>query len=86
MRRPPLPIGPTEEPYPDSSVCSRESRAAWARLLAKIYEADPSVCGRCGSPMGILAVITEPQQARKILLHLIKTGKAPPGLDPASLN
>jgi hypothetical protein len=36
--------------------------------------------------MGILAVITEPQQARKILLHLIKTGKAPPGLDPASLN
>jgi hypothetical protein len=34
--------------------------------------------------MGILAVITEPQQVRKILLHLIKTGKAPPGLVPAS--
>jgi hypothetical protein len=36
--------------------------------------------------MRILAVITDPQQVRKILLHLIKTGKAPPGLDAASLN
>jgi hypothetical protein len=36
--------------------------------------------------MRIVAVITEPQQVRKILLHLIKTGKAPPGLDPACLN
>ena len=36
--------------------------------------------------MRIMAVITEPQQVRKILLHLIKTGKAPPGLDPAFLN
>ena len=63
-----------------------ESRAAWARLFAKVYEADPLICRHCGSPMRILAVITEPQQVRKILLHLIKTGKAPPGLDPASLN
>ena len=29
--------------------------------------------------MRIMAVITEPQQVRKILLHLIKTGKAPRG-------
>ena len=36
--------------------------------------------------MRILALITKPQQVRKILLHLIKTGKAPPGLDPTSLN
>jgi len=36
--------------------------------------------------MRIVAVITDSQQVRKILLHLIKTGKAPPGFDPASLN
>jgi hypothetical protein len=36
--------------------------------------------------MRILAVITEPQQVRKILLHLIKTGKAPPGSYASSLN
>jgi hypothetical protein len=70
----------------EASVCSKESRAAWARLIAKVYEADPLICRHCGSPMRILAVITDPQQVRKILLHLIKTGKAPPGLDPASLN
>ena len=66
-------------------MSSPESRAAWARLSTKVYEADPLVCGRCGSPMRVVAVITEPQQVRKILRHLIKTGKAPPGLDPASV-
>jgi hypothetical protein len=76
-------VGPQ---YPEASVSSCESRSAWARLIAKVYEADPLICHRCGSPVRILAVITEPQQVRKILLHLIKTGKAPPGLDPASVN
>jgi hypothetical protein len=31
-----------------------------------------------------MAVISELQQVRKIPVHLIKTGKAPPGLDPAA--
>ena len=39
----PVPSGPTEEPSPDSSVCSRESGAAWAWLIDKVYEADPLV-------------------------------------------
>jgi hypothetical protein len=81
-----LRIGPVEEQFAQTSVSSSESRTAWARLIAKLYEADPLECRRCGSPMRIMAVITEPQQVRKILLHLIKTGKAPPGLDPATLN
>ena len=81
-----LRIGSMEEPYAETSVSSREARRAWARLIAKVYEADPLICRHCGSPMRIMAVITEPQQVRRILLHLIKTGKAPPGLDPASLN
>ena len=45
----------------------------------------------------IVCVITEPQQVRKdpgnlrllqpeVVTHLIETGKAPPGLDPAPLN
>jgi hypothetical protein len=69
-----------------TSVTARQSRASWARLIAKVYEADPLICRHCGSPMRILAVITEAQQVRKILLHLSKTGKAPPGLDASSLN
>jgi hypothetical protein len=33
-----------------------------------------------------IAVITDSAQVLKILRHLIKTGKPPPGVDPASLN
>jgi hypothetical protein len=71
---------------PDESVSARQSRAAWARLLAKIYEVDALKCSRCGSPMKVLTVITDPTQVRRILLHLIKTGAAPPGLDASALN
>ena len=71
---------------PDPSVCSAERRAAWARLIAKVYEVDPMVCARCGSPMSVLAIITDPQEVKKILRHLVKTGKPPPGLDTSSLN
>jgi hypothetical protein len=74
-----------DQQYAEASVSCRESRAAWARLSTEVYEADPLGCGRCGPPMRVVAVITEPQQVRKILRHLIKTGKAPPGLDPASV-
>ena len=36
--------------------------------------------------MKVIAVITDSAQVLKLLRHLIKTGKPPPGLDPASLN
>ena len=67
-------------------VSARQSRAAWARLLAKVYEVDALRCNRCGSLMKVIALITDPQQCRRILLHLIKTGVAPPGLDASVLN
>jgi hypothetical protein len=38
------------------------------------------------SPMRILSVITEPQEVRKILRHLVKIGRSPPDSGPASLN
>ncbi|GAH54145.1 unnamed protein product, partial [marine sediment metagenome] len=70
----------------DLSVSSTESRASWARLIKKVYEVDPLVCKKCQSPMKILAVITDPEEVKKILRHLVKTHHTPPGLDPASLN
>jgi len=36
--------------------------------------------------MKIISVITDPAQVLRILRHLVKTGKPPPGLDPASLD
>jgi hypothetical protein len=36
--------------------------------------------------MKVLAVITDPPEVLRILLHLIKTGLAPPGIQASSLN
>ena len=58
-------------PGPGSSLrCTRAARPG-----------APLTCCRCGSPMRILAVITEPEEVRKILRHLVKIGRSPPGLD-----
>ena len=76
-------------PYEAEAACSvsdKDSRSTWARPIAQVYEVDPLVCPRCSAPMRILAVITEPEEVRKILRHLVKIGRSPPGFDPASLN
>ena len=83
---PSLRIDPPEQPQAELSVSAKQSRAAWARLIKKVCGADPLSCPRCHRPMKVLAVITDPTQVLKILRHLIKTAKPPPGLDPASLN
>jgi hypothetical protein len=59
----------------------KKSKATWARLIAKIYEVDPLVCSKCGSEMKILSVIMDTCEIKKILKHLMKTNKAPPGVD-----
>ena len=59
---------------------------AWARLIAKVYEADPFVCAWCGSEMRLIEVITDPAEVRTILRHLLTIGRAPPGLDASALN
>jgi len=50
--------------YEESTVFDQESRRTWAKLIAQVYEVDPMTCSRCGSPMRILAVITEPEEVR----------------------
>jgi hypothetical protein len=35
--------------------------------------------------MKLIAVITDPAQVLKVLMHLVKTGKPPPGLYPTCL-
>jgi len=85
-QQPPLCLDGVPEDTLDRSVSAAESRSAWARLLARVYEVEALRCSRCGSPMKVLAVITDAQQVRRILRHLIKTGAAPPGLDASSLN
>ena len=70
----------------DEEVTVDARKRAWARLLAKIYEVDPMVCPKCGADMKVIAVIDDPDELKRILRHLIKIGRSPPGFDPDRLN
>ena len=51
----------------------RTRRRNWARLIAKVWLEDPSLCRSCGKPMPIVAAITSPGQddvIEGILRHL----------------
>ena len=50
----------------------------------QIYRRMPVGESGAGWRMKILAVITDPDEVKNILRHLMKTGKSPPGLDPAA--
>ena len=83
----PSDFGPNEDAdFSDDSTDARVYRKAWGRLLTKFYEIDPMVCPKCGSEMKVIAAIQEPEEIKRILRHLVKQGRPPPGFDPASLN
>ena len=52
----------------DNSDVSREARSTWARLIKKIFEADPVLCS-CGGRMRIVSFITDPRVVDRILRH-----------------
>ena len=61
-------------------------RSTWARLIKKVYNKDPLVCPECGYGMKIIAIIINPSETEKVLRHLVKIGRAPPGYDIVDLN
>jgi hypothetical protein len=62
-------LAATLHPERDDSDCSREARSTWARLIRKIFEADPLLCA-CGGRMRIVSFITEPRVIDRIVRHL----------------
>jgi hypothetical protein len=46
------------------------AKAAWARLIRKVYEVDPLECPKCKGPMRVIALIEGPGVIRRILEHL----------------
>ncbi len=54
-----------------------KSKCTWARLIAQVYEIDALECPRCHSPMNVIAVITDPEEVKKILLMLVPLGAQP---------
>lgn len=66
----------------------RRLRRQWARLIRRIYEADPLLC-QCGHQMRVISFLTDPPVVDKILRHLEQKGspeseRGPPGT-PAHL-
>jgi hypothetical protein len=49
---------------------ARGRRRSWARLIKRVYEADPLVCPRCSGPLKIISLIGNGPVLEKILRHL----------------
>jgi hypothetical protein len=49
---------------------SKAYRNNWARLIEKIYQADPLVCPRCQGRMKVISFIEDLEVIKKILNHL----------------
>ena len=49
------------------SEFATRAKAAWARLIRKVYEADPLQCPKCKAPMRVIALIDDPGVVRRIL-------------------
>ena len=64
----------------ECNISTKTCRKAWARMLAKIYEINPYTCPKCGSDMKVIAVIQDSFEIKKILRHLKKVDRAPPGV------
>jgi len=65
-----LPPVPKAAPAAESDRAPLSVRRSWARLVKKVYEADPLICNRCGATMRIVAFIEDPITIRRILDHL----------------
>jgi len=65
---------------PEDTEYKKQRRRSWARLIRKVFQVDPLVCPRCGEQMSIIAVITNPKEAKRISSHLGYQYRAPPPL------
>lgn len=53
-------------------------RIPWVELLQRVFEVDALSCPKCGGRMRVLAAITDPIVAARILRCLTLTSRAPP--------
>jgi hypothetical protein len=64
----------------------KAARRSWARLIKKVYEADPLICPRCQNRMEIIGFIEDPKVIKAILVHLrlwdVPPRPPPPGGPP----
>jgi len=72
------------------SPARQAAKAAWARMIRKVYEVDPLECPECGAQMRVIALIEDPTVIERILTRLglweplLPAGPSPPA-GPQSL-
>ena len=54
----------------ESDISTRGFRRSWARLIQKVYQADPLVCPKCRGEMRIISFIEDSGIVENILRHL----------------
>ncbi len=64
------------------SEFAARAKAAWARPVRKVYEADPLECPKRKWPMRVIALIDDPSVIRRILEHLALWAPEASGPDP----
>jgi len=67
---PAVPLPPGNEDGDCADEFTRRFRSSWARLIKKVYEADPLVCPRCSGPLKIISLIGDGPVIERILRHL----------------
>ncbi len=72
-----LGVPPRSDSRTDRSESLRR-RAAWSDLLKRVFEVDALRCPACGGRMRLVAAITEPSVASRILACLSLPPRAPP--------
>lgn len=83
-----LPLdGPAPSAMPPAKTPAEPKRASpaaylWAVLLARIYAVLPLICPECGSPMRLIAAVTEREPVQRILRHIGEPALPPP-ISPA---
>ncbi len=80
----------TEETEAEVPTPARQAaKAAWAKLIRKVYEVDPLECPRCGAQMRVIALIEDPGVIERILTWLglweplQPVGRSPPASSPS---
>jgi Putative transposase len=69
---------PTDPPIgPKASSVHHQSRYSWAKLIARVYETDPLLCGRYGGRTKIIAFVVQASELRQILAHVGLQVEAP---------
>ena len=66
---------PGEGKVDEKPAKKRRSSASWARLIAKVFHADPLTCRKCGGKLEIVAYLHDQVAIKQILDHL---GLSPP--------